>query len=183
MAMAAAKFWTLEELDSLPDDDGNRYEVIDGELFVTPAPMPRHEHVLARLAPILTPFVELHSLGVVLWGNGAVRLARSSVQPDLMVRHMTDDDDPKLRWEDVPLPILVVEILSPSTRRRDQLQKRDFYLSRGIPEYWMVDPDNRSISQVRAGHVDTVSSDTITWRPPGTAAELTILVSRIFGSK
>jgi len=177
--MPAAKCWTLEELDSLPDD-GNKYEVIDGELFVTPAPIPAHEYALARLAAILIPFVELRALGLVLWGSATVRVAGSSVEPDLMVRQMSDP--PPLRWEDVPLPILVVEVHSPSTRRRDQLQKRDFYIRAGIAEYWMIDPEARSVTQVRPGVDDVIATDTITWRPPAAAADLTFDVARLFGT-
>jgi Uma2 family endonuclease len=180
MAMAAAKFWTVEELDQLPDD-GNKYEVIDGELFVTPAPAQGHEHVIARLTALLVPVVVAHGLGMVFPGRPVVRAPGSSVEPDLIVRQPVDD--PNQPWEQAPLPTLVVEVQSPSTRRRDKLQKRDFYLRCGIPEYWMIDPDARCITQVRPGMPDVIAVDSITWRPAGTTVELTFDVAQVFGRK
>ena len=180
MAMPAAKLWTVEEVDSLPDD-GNKYEVIDGELFVTPSPTFGHEWMIARLARLLDRFVEAHDLGMVFAGRPAVRVPGSSVEPDLIVAQTPVD--PRARWEDAPTPYLVVEVHSPSTRRRDQIQKREFYLRTGIPEYWMVDLDRRSITQVRPGCEDVISEASMTWRPSGVAADLTFSVAELFGAK
>jgi Uma2 family endonuclease len=178
MGMAAAKFWTIEELDRLPED-GNKYEVVDGELFATPSPTFGHEQIIALLARLLDNFVETHELGITFSGRPSVRVRPSSVEPDLIVTQFADDLPQS--WEGAPTPMLVVEVHSPSTRRRDRLQKRDFYIRCGIPEYWMVDPESRCITQVRPGQEDVIACDTITWRPPGTAAELTFDVARVFG--
>jgi Uma2 family endonuclease len=180
MAMAAARFWTIEELDSLPDD-GNKYEVIDGKLFVTPEPTPTHEHIIARLTRVLDRFAEENGLGMVFGGHSVVRVPGSSVEPDLMVRESFDD--PPRPWLEAPIPILVIEVHSPSTRRRDQLQKRDFYARIGVAEYWMIDPVARQITQVRPGAPDVVSVDTVSWRPPGTNSELTLEIAALFGGK
>lgn len=176
MEMAAAKFWTIEELDQLPDD-GNTYEVVDGELFVTPAPTFGHEKIIAILARLLDRFVEEHGLGLTFSGRPTVRVRPSSVEPDIIVSPPADDSGQS--WEGAPTPLLVVEVHSPSTRRRDRLQKRDFYMSCRIPEYWMVDPERRCITQVRPGRDDVVAVDTITWRPPGTDAELTFEIATL----
>ena len=86
MAMPAApRRWTLDDLDRLPDD-GNKYEVVRGRLFVTPAPAPRHEVVLARLARILEPYVDARKLGQVYRPRAVIRFEDSEVEPDLMVR-------------------------------------------------------------------------------------------------
>jgi Uma2 family endonuclease len=84
MAMHANQ-WTLEELHSLPDD-GNKYELVRGELFVTPPPTDEFETVLARLSRILNPYVATHGLGMVYHPPAVMRFEGSEVEPDLMVR-------------------------------------------------------------------------------------------------
>src|SRR6266550_3581132 len=110
MHMATAtKRWTLEELHSLPDD-GNKYELVRGELFVTPPPTPGHETTASRLARILEPYVAKQQLGFVYRPRAVVRFEGSEVEPDLMVRQ--PPAAPNVRWEDMPVPILVAEIIS-----------------------------------------------------------------------
>jgi len=83
MAMAAqTKQWTIEEAHSLPDD-GNKYEVVRGELFVTPPPSDDHETITARLTRILDPFVAANSLGMVYHARAVMRFGDSEVEPDL----------------------------------------------------------------------------------------------------
>jgi Uma2 family endonuclease len=178
MGMAAAKFWTIPELDALPDD-GNKYEVIDGELLVTPEPTQEHQTIIARLNAMVLPFVLANNLGLLFQARAVVRVAGSSVEPDLMVRQPAEDV--KQPWEDAPIPSLVVEVHSPGTRHRDQMHKCNFYLARGIPEYWMIDPEQECIVQVRPTHDDIIARETITWRPPNTHAVLALEVPRIFG--
>jgi len=170
----ATKRWTLEELDSLPDD-GNKYELIHGELFVSPAPTDDHETIGARLTRILDPFVERNGLGLIYRPKAVIQLTDSQVEPDLFVRQ--PQANRKASWRTAPLPSLVVEVLSPSTRRRDREHKRRFYLELGVPEYWIVDPDAGTITSIRAGRADVTSGGQITWSPPGTAESLTFDVS------
>ena len=170
----ATKRWTLEELDSLPDDR-NTYELIHGELFVTPAPSDDHDTVAARLARILDPFVARNGLGLIYRPRAVIQLADSQVEPDLFVRQPQANRNAS--WRTAPLPSLVVEVLSPSTRRRDREQKRRFYLELGVPEYWIVDPEAGTITSIRAGRTDVTSGGRITWSPPGTAETLTFDVS------
>jgi Uma2 family endonuclease len=78
-------------------------------------------------------------------------------------------------------PILVVEVLSDTTRRRDVHQKRRFYLEVvGVPEYWIVDPDSRTIRVARLARPDLVTDAELSWRPDGAANPLTIPVSALF---
>ena len=137
------KRWTLAELHSLPND-GNKYELIDGELFVTPTPAPRHERILGRLTRILEPYVEANAFGCVYHPRSVVRVRDSEVEPDLMVRQEIPKD--LTDWAEAPVPILVVEVISEFTRRREHVQKRTFYLDAAIAEYWIVDPDERPFS-------------------------------------
>jgi Uma2 family endonuclease len=171
------KRWTLAELDRLPDD-GNRYEVVRGELFVTPAPSPGHEAVLGRLLGLLFPYVERHGLGRVYFPRSIVRFEDSEVEPDLMVRPKLPDD--VTDWSQAPVPLLVVEVLSAVTRRRDQIEKRQLYLDAGIAEYWIIDRDERSVRVVSNANEDGVFKDQMTWFPVGAVEPLTFDVRGLF---
>jgi Uma2 family endonuclease len=169
------KRWTLEEIHSLPDD-GNKYELVRGELFVTPAPSPNHETIASRLARVLDSYAAANRLGMVYRPRAVLRFEGSEVEPDLMVRQ---EIDPAANWEDAPVPILIVEILSGSTWRRDYNQKRAFYMDAGVAEYWIVDPEKRAITSVQRGRPDVVAEDTLVWHPAGASHELTIDVQSV----
>ena len=174
-----AKRWSLEEVHSLPDD-GNKYELVRGELFVTPPPTDPHETIAARLTRVLDPYVESQGLGYVYHPRAVMRFEGSEVEPDLMVRQPHANADAS--WDDAPIPILVVEILSPGTRRRDQAQKRSLYMDAGVAEYWMVDAERRTITAVRPGRDDVVAGAELVWSPAGVSAPLTLEVARVFGA-
>jgi len=175
MAATTTKIWTLEELHSLPDD-GNTYELIHGELFVTPVPTNEHEEIAVRLARILDHYVEANKLGYVFRPRAVIQRQDSEVEPDLMVRRSHPDG-----WATAPLPILVVEILSPTTRRRDREHKRDFYIvDMAVPEYWIVDPEGREFVVVKPGVPNEVVRERVVWSPPGTTSPLVVDVGRVF---
>ncbi len=157
------KPWTLEELHRLPDD-GNKYELVRGELFVTPPPSEAHENILARLTPLLDPFVAANRLGMVYHPRSVMRFDGSEVE-----------------WDGAPTPVLIVEVLSGSTSRRDQLQKRDLYIDAGVEEYWIVDPERETIRTLRAGRADQTSTEQLTWSPSGAASSLTVNLRYVFG--
>jgi len=175
---ADTKVWTLEELDSLPDD-GNKYELIHGELFVTPAPSNEHEEIAARLARILDRYVEANGLGYVYRPRAVIQHQGSQVEPDMMVRRPLPHSGKG--WADAPPPILVVEIVSPTTRRRDREHKRDFYIDDvAVPEYWIVDPDRREVVVVKPGVANEIARQQIVWSPAGTSSPLIVDVERVF---
>ena len=179
MHMAAStKQWTLEELHALPDD-GNKYELVDGELYVTPPPNSDHETILARLSRILEPYVAREGLGLVYHPRSVLRIGGSEVEPDLMVRQPPPSAD--TAWEDMPVPILVIEIFSPYTRRRDVGAKYDFYVRNGIAEYWMIDPERLTITVASPGHDDRIVGDALVWHPPGASEPLAIRRQDLFG--
>ncbi len=169
--------WTLAELDRLPDD-GNTYELIDGQLFVTPAPSTAHEQLASVLHAMLAPYVRAHRLGHVYTPRAVVQRGGSQVEPDLMVRPGT----PTLpaTWAEMPTPSLVVEILSGTTRRRDHEQKRELYMRIGVPEYWIVDRWARSIRVVRRDVADLIAHTTVEWRPDGAPEALCVDVAAFF---
>jgi Uma2 family endonuclease len=172
------KSWTLDELHRLPDD-GNKYELVRGELFVTPAPSVQHEDILARLHAALVPYVTHNSLGMVYRPRAVLRFEDSEVEPDLMVRPLAS---PAVEdWAELPTPILVVEVLSGTTRRRDLLQKRALYLDAGVPEYWVIDPEAQTVRVVRSRDNDVIASEMVEWQPVGASDAFVIRVSSLFG--
>ena len=121
MPMATdTKGWTIADLDDLPDD-GNTSEVVRGKLLVTPVPTSDHETILARLNDLLVGYVREQRLGCVYASHAVVRHDGSQVEPDLMVRH---PPPPKATWDSAPVPVLVIEVHSPSTRKDDLVEKR-----------------------------------------------------------
>jgi Uma2 family endonuclease len=87
------------------------------------------------------------------------------------------DDD----WERMPMPLLVVEVSSPSTRRRDLGVKRDFYMEVGVPEYWFFDRESRRLHVVRSGAADLLVSDAYQWQPGGASEPLVVEIQRLVG--
>jgi Uma2 family endonuclease len=171
--------WTLAQLHRLPQD-GNKYELVRGELFVTPPPGNAHETILAKLNELLAPYVRHHGLGHVYRPHAVMRFEGSEVEPDLMVRA----DHPDQRgndsdWTRAPIPILVVEVLSDATRRRDMNQKKSLYLDAGVADYWVVDPEARTVA-VMSGTSVTIVSERITWSPAGATTPLTLELPDIF---
>ena len=119
-----------------------------------------------------------HQLGDLFGPRAVVRMLGSEVEPDLMLRPSMPSA--AKTWEDMPVPSLVVEVLSPTTARRDQLQKRTYYLGIGVSEYWIVDGASRTVRVVRA-HVDDVVVETeFVWQPVGVALPLVINVDALF---
>lgn len=127
----------------LPCDDGKRYEVLDGRLYVTPAPSPLHQRLSRRLLRRLEDYFEGRGLGEVFYAPIDVVLApHDIVEPDLVVvAHPGQISSRAIEGA----PLLVVEILSPSTRRRDRGIKLRRYAALGVIHYWIVDPDGRTI--------------------------------------
>jgi Uma2 family endonuclease len=171
------KPWTLADLHRLPDD-GNRYELVRGELFVTPAPSPGHEELASTLGSILDRYTLENGLGRVYRPRAVIQALGSEVEPDIMVRPRASRAGE--RWAQLPLPILIVEIVSSTTRRRDHLQKRALYVDAGIPEYWIVDGYERTVRVVRPEHEDNLARGSLIWHPTAASAPLTIDLPTFF---
>jgi Uma2 family endonuclease len=147
MASKIEPLLTVADLDAFPDDDGNRYELIDGELYVSCAPGIPHQRVLQNLQYWLLDYLRTNPIGILVPGAGAIFSDYDAVIPDLaFVRHE--------RWEEVVTDEkftgaldIVIEIVSPGSenRRRDLSVKRKLYARYGVAEYWIVDSQNRSI--------------------------------------
>ncbi len=171
--------WTREMVLALPDD-GNRYELFDGELLVTPAPTGLHQVALMRLYDEVAPYVQAQKLGVMLWSPADLHLGSDQLsQPDLFV---VPSLPPDRSWAAFPNPILVVEVLSPSTARYDRVIKRRRFQRAGIPEYWVVDLDSRAVDRWRpADERPEILDDKLVWNPAGAAEPLELDLPRYFG--
>ena len=132
--------------DDLPEsvEDGSRCEIIGGALFVSPTPTTGHQWLLSRLCRIVGNAVDGSRLGLVLLGPVDVRLgAHTIVVPDLLFVRSERIDIVRAALIEGG-PDLVVEVASPSTRGRDNIQKAAAYAEAGVPEYWMPDPETRT---------------------------------------
>jgi Uma2 family endonuclease len=174
-----AQNWTREMVLALPDD-GNRYELFDGELLVTPAPTGLHQVALTRLFESVAAFVKAHGLGVMLWSPADLSLGGDQLsQPDLFVMPYLPAD--REDWSGFPNPTLVIEVLSPSTARFDRVVKRRRFQRAGIPEYWVVDLDARAVERWRpTDERPEILDDQLAWLPDGAAEPLEIDLPRYF---
>jgi Uma2 family endonuclease len=133
-----------------PEDDGVHRELIGGEIFVTPSPATRHERLLRRLVLSLGNHLEVHpEQGEMFMSRFDVVISPYDVvEPDLLV--VLGDQAEILNDKNIRgTPGLIVEIFSPSTRKRDQTLKRQLFDREGVREYWMVDPDHNEIAVYR----------------------------------
>jgi Uma2 family endonuclease len=171
--------WTADLLESLPDD-GNRYEVIDGELFVTPAPSRSHQTVVLELAVLLREYSR--ALGMqVLVAPFAVKFSRErEVQPDILVVPAAGGDA-SIAFDSPGVLHLVIEVLSRTTSWRDRGIKRRLYQEQGVPEYWIIDARERTVERWRTKETAAeVFTDTLSWQPVAGADPLTIDLAALF---
>lgn len=172
--------WTAEMARALPDD-GKRYEVLDGELFVTPAPALRHQRAVGELFVLLKAYVRAHSLGVALISPADIEFSpRRLVQPDVFVAPMIAGGRPR-DWRDISSLLLAVEVLSPSTARADRQRKRRIYQSERVPEYWIVDLDARVVERWRPDDErPEIISEVLSWQPRADAQALSFSLEEFF---
>ena len=139
---------TYDDLMLFPDD-GLRHELIDGVHYVSPCPNIRHQQILGRLHLALGNWLEAHPTGQALLAPFDVVFTQYDVvEPDLLFVSR-DQEASKLTEKHALGADLVVEIGSPSTRRRDATIKRDLYERAGVHEYWIVDPDKAVVRVYR----------------------------------
>ncbi len=160
---------TYQDYVLLPDD-GKRYEILDGDLYVTPSPTARHQRVSFNLSLALGQHVRANGLGEVLCAPLDVILADDSIaQPDILF--ISNERLPIVRDWVHGAPDLVIEILSPGTRERDRTLKRHLYARHEVRELWLVDPEAKA--------VEVHSLDPATETPPRIFAERDILASDV----
>lgn len=173
--------WTAERVRALPDD-GNRYELIDGRLLVTPAPRGLHQVAIRELMRRLDSWVRTSQGADLLFSPADISLGEDEVlQPDLFV-YRTAAGTALRDWSDIASLLLVIEVLSPSTARYDRDLKRRRYQRAGVPEYWIVDADARVIERWRSlDNRPEIVTDGLLWEPDGEPT-LTLDVAAYFAA-
>lgn len=145
MTVAQHRIYTYDDLADMPDD-GNRYEIIGGELIVSPAPILDHQEVVGALVMLLRMFVSEQRLGWVYTAPTDVKLSPyNTVEPDVVFISRARGHIRRRAFVD-GAPDLVMEVLSQRTRGIDLVQKRALYAMAGVPEYWLVDLETRTVS-------------------------------------
>jgi Uma2 family endonuclease len=173
-------YWTADMARRLPED-GNRYEVVYGELLVTPAPRLWHQVLVLRLASALQDYlarypgsgVAFASPADISWGPDVL------LQPDVFVVPL--EQARTLEWTGIRDLLLVAEVLSPSTPRHDRFTKRRRYQEARVPLYWIVDGDARQVEVWTPGDAfPRIERDRLVWQAEGAAAPFTLPLQELF---
>jgi len=177
--MAAPVYFTADMVRALPDD-GNRYELVLGELLVTPAPTLWHQEIVGRLHEELRAYFRRNPVGHVFTSPADISWSSDTlVQPDVFVADL--DEVRTVDWSNVKNLQLAVEVLSPTTVRYDRFTKRRLYQDVGVPVYWMVDPDQRLVEVWTPGDLRPVTrKDRVMWIPEGATQQFTIALADLF---
>ncbi len=163
-------------------DDGQRYELVRGELLVTPAPAFLHQAILTRVFAALLLYLKEHELeGQLLTAPADITLRPDTlVQPDIFVADVAAGFRTG-NWTDVTDLFLVAEILSPSTARADRTLKRTAYQEYGIPVYWIVDREQAQIEVwTPDAKAPVIERERLVWRHPALEDECVIDLDRLF---
>ncbi len=180
MGMVAPRFWTVDQVRSLPED-GTRREVVHGTLLVTPAPSAWHEEISLRLLEEIRAWLRRTSVGHAFGSRSDLTWGREDtlVSPDLIVVPL--EEARCLEWSALRTVLLVVEVLSPSSLRMDRTIKRRLYQERGVAHYWIVDPEAQLVEVWRPGDASPcVERDQITWQPTGAPSPFSLRLAELF---
>src|SRR3954463_9562822 len=185
MGMRATRTgWTVDMVDALPDD-GQRYELIDGELLVTPAPAEIHQLIVGELYARLREYLLRERVGRALVSPADVRRgdrSRNRVQPDVFVVRTENGKRPSYPYDLSDL-LLAVEVSSPGNALIDYQRKRELYLASGVSEYWIINPDARNLSRWgRRDDTGQVLNGRVEWRPQGAATVFAMGLEEFFTS-
>jgi Uma2 family endonuclease len=166
---------TVDDLEQLPED-GNRYELLDGMLIVTPAPRLSHQVIAGRIQSRLA--VNLQDVAHVV-GPGVVTLRPATqLEPDVLV--YPSRFSPMLHWADISGHWLAVEVLSRSSRMYDREFKRDAYFALGVPEVWLADRWELTVEVCKARGRGKIVRDALRWRAPSVNVMVTIDLTDVF---
>jgi Uma2 family endonuclease len=162
-------------------DDGHRYELVSGELVVTPSPAWIHQSVGMALSFRIRTYLATVPVGSILYAPADLAFGEDEIlQPDLFVIPL-GDQGPIRSWTEVTRLLLAIEIVSPSSARYDRQLKRHRYQRAGIPEYWIVDPDARLIERWRPEDSrPEVLGRVLVWQPDPSQGALEIDLPALF---
>ena len=179
MGMAVPIYYTADMVRAFPED-GNRYEVVRGELLVTPAPRPWHEVVQGRLFFALGQYLQAQPVGHLFGSRSDISWSPDTlVSPDLFVAPL--EEARTLDWTKMQKLLLVAEVLSPSSSRFDRFVKRRRYQEAGVPLYWIVDADERRVEiWTPADAFPAFERERLVWHPAGATRAFTFEVEQLF---
>ena len=176
MAISVPRY-TLAELERFPND-GNRYELLDGVLIVTPSPSNAHQIIVNRLQFRLMQAVMVTGEAQVV-GPGTITVPpNTQLEPDILVYPARYPIDSK--WDEIDEHWLAVEVLSRSSRVYDREFKRDAYIALGVTEVWLVDRWSKVVEVSRGRGPGKVVDDVLRWRAPSRAQDLEVPLSEVF---
>ncbi|HSB10809.1 MAG TPA: Uma2 family endonuclease [Blastocatellia bacterium] len=154
MAANLEPLLTIADLDSLPED-GNRYELIEGELFASCSPSLLHQRTVRNVLFLLTQYLRENPAGEILPGPGVIFSDFSGAIPDLV--YLSYERGKEIATGDrlTGAPELIIEVLSPGAenRRRDEHAKRQLYRKYGVKEYWVLDPQKLTVQVFRTARL------------------------------
>jgi len=179
MGMAVPTYWTAELVRQLPDD-GKRYEVVYGELLVTPAPRFDHQLLVGRLFAALNSYLARERVGLALTSPADISWGRDVlVQPDVFVVPL--EEARTREWSRIRSLVLVAEVLSPGTARADRFTKRRRYQEAGVPLYWIVDGDAGRVEVWTSGaEQPVIERQRLVWHPTGAARAFELEMGELF---
>lgn len=178
MPMPARHYYRPADLLDFPED-GNKYEVVHGELLVTPAPRMLHQLIVGRLDRLIGAYLEGQSVGICFPGGDVFGGSDSLVIPDLLVVGMSDVR--RMDWRAVRSIPLVVEVLSASSHRQDRFTKRRLYQEIRVPLYWLADADAKLVEVwTPEAQFPRVEHERIRWQPEGADVGLEIELGELF---
>jgi Uma2 family endonuclease len=178
--------WTTAQVRDLMDESRHwpRYELIDGELVVTPAPGYPHQIAVGEFLQFIKPYTLAEKVGIAVTSPADLELRVGTItQPDVFVipKAMFSDSEATPNWSDVTGLVLAIEIISPSSISTDRITKRDFYLGAGVAEYWIVDLDARIVERwIPSRETPELARTSLEWLPAGAASSLTIDLAELF---
>lgn len=175
----ALPYYTAEMVRAMPED-GNRYEVVHGELFVSPSPARPHQRVVTETIVRLVEYCRRFHLGEALVSPADISWSPDTlVQPDVFV--IAPSESGGADWTTVRTLRLVVEVLSPSTSRNDRFAKRKLYQAQGVETLWLVDIERRLVEVWRPDALfPQVETERIAWHPAEAGEPLVIELGGLF---
>ncbi len=180
MPAALDRYYTREEVLAFPDD-GNRYELVHGELLVSPSPRWVHQTVVGNLYSALRAYVRQHGLGQAILSPADISFGGLDdvlVQPDVFV--VGAEYGGEQEWAAIRTLSLVAEVLTPSTSRFDRFTKRRLYREMRVPVYWIIDGENRRAEVWTPGATMPVfESEHLIWQPSGAPVPLVVPLTKL----
>lgn len=179
-----AQAWprTADDLDDIPPD-GKRYEIIDGELYVSAAPSIQHQLMLSALSATLRPYAASLGLAILTAPLDVRASSLTQIEPDLLALPRALAVGLLTRWVPMSALVLAIEVLSPSTAQVDRGRKRELYMAERVDEYWIVDIDDSTVEVWTRGSAVPVvlrADEVLQWQPIAGAPPLLIELRALF---